>query len=396
MKKNESFSKLLVLDQTRYLPGGYATQGLADLGATVIKVEDTGKGDFCRYDYPTREGKSYYHTALGRNKKSITLDLKSEKGKQIYYELAKKADVIVESFRPGVTKRLGVDYDTIKGMNDRIIYASFSGYGQNNEKSLKALHDINMQAQSGYLSLNGGKTSPLHLCDLASAMICFQGILAALYHREITGKCQYIDVSMFDSFVWWNSMIFGRYDFNDNVQEAQDLEYPAVCYNIYETKDHKKISFGMVEDKFWKQFCTETGMEDLIPAQLQRRQEVPEAFEKMEIFVASKTMDEWNEWLWDKDMCIAPVNDVGQAVELISKDEPEMMTYNDYPVIGKSLQVSIPHHLSELPTDLKSATPPPELGEHNREILESLGYSADDIKKFAETGVTNNRAMMNG
>ena len=165
-RKNE-FSGLTVLDLSRYLPGGYATQVLADMGAEVIKVEDTGRGDFCRHDEPVMQGESYYFTALARNKKSLSVNLKSREGKEIFHKLAAKSDIILESFRPGVTARLGIDYEQIKAVKPDIIYCSLSGYGQLNPNSLKALHDINMQAQSGYLSLNGGKTSPLHLCDLA-------------------------------------------------------------------------------------------------------------------------------------------------------------------------------------------------------------------------------------
>lgn len=199
-RKNE-FSGLTVLDLSRYLPGGYATQVLADMGAEVIKVEDTGRGDFCRHDEPVMQGESYYFTALARNKKSLSVNLKSQEGKEIFHKLAAKSDIILESFRPGVTTRLGIDYEQIKAVKPDIIYCSLSGYGQSNPNSLKALHDINMQAQSGYLSLNGGKTSPLHLCDLASGMVAAQDMLAALYQRSVSGKGNYIDISMFDSFV---------------------------------------------------------------------------------------------------------------------------------------------------------------------------------------------------
>lgn len=142
MKKQNVFSDLLVLDFSRYLPGGYATQPFADWGSKVIKVEDTGQGDFCRHDPPTRHGISYYSTALCRNKQSISLNLKDEEAKEYCIKLASKADIIVESFRPGVTKRLGIDYETIKKQNPKIIYASISAYGQKDPRSQKALHDF--------------------------------------------------------------------------------------------------------------------------------------------------------------------------------------------------------------------------------------------------------------
>jgi crotonobetainyl-CoA:carnitine CoA-transferase CaiB-like acyl-CoA transferase len=389
MKNGSSFSDLVVLDMTRYLPGAYATQLLADLGAEVIKVEDTKKGDFCRYDFPTINGVSYYFTALCRNKKSISLDLKNPAANEAFMKLAATADVVVESFRPGATARLGVDYESIKKINPRVVYCSYSAFGQHDPRSLKALHDLNMQGQTGYLALNGGRTSPIHMCDIASAMVAAQGMLAALFNREHTGEGAYVDVSMFDSFVWWNSMVDSRFHFNGEMLEAQDLEYPAVCYNVYGTKDGAKITFAMVEDKFWRAFCTEAGMEDLIPVQLCRRQEAPEAFEKMERYVASRTLAEWNEWLKDKDICVAPVASKAEAIEDIVRSGTGMMEYCDFPMTGRVLQTNIPHRISNLPVSLDDVTPPPALGQHNLEILLRLGYSRSDVTALAADGAIN-------
>ena len=209
----KAFDNIVVLDMTRYLPGGYSTQVFADLGAEVIKVEDTNRGDFCRHEPPLKNGSSYYFTALGRNKKSLSINLKNNEGLQAFYWLVHEADVVIESFRPGVAKKLKIDYETLHEINPRLIYCSLSSYGQEDPRSLKPLHDLNIQAQSGYLSLNGGNKAPLHLCDLATAMVSCQSLLIALYDREKTNKGRYIDISMFDSFVWWNSMIDSRWFF---------------------------------------------------------------------------------------------------------------------------------------------------------------------------------------
>ena len=207
-----AFNKITVLDFSRYLPGGYATQTLADLGANVIKCEDTGLGDFMRHDFPTKgNGVSYYVNALGRNKKSVSFNLKNQETVEAFHKMAKEADIIVESFRPGVTKELGIDYDTIKEINPRIIYCSISAYGSTDPRSLKPQHDLNMQATAGYLAVNHGSMSPLHLCDLSTGMVVGQALLAALYDREETGKGCYIDTSMFDCFVWWNSLLDSRW-----------------------------------------------------------------------------------------------------------------------------------------------------------------------------------------
>ncbi|MDR0625669.1 MAG: CoA transferase [Bifidobacteriaceae bacterium] len=386
---NQSFRDLLVLDMTRYLPGAYATQILADLGAEVVKIEDTAKGDLCRHDYPFINGVSYYFTALCRNKKSLSLNLKNTDGHEVFMKLAERADIIVESFRPGVTKRLGVDYESIKQVNAKIVYCSYSAFGQDDPRSLKAVHDLNMQGLSGYLSINGGVDAPIHLPDIASAMVAAQGMLAALYDRERTGQGSYVDVSMFDSFVWWNSLVDSRFHFLGEALEAQDLEYPAVCYNVYTTRDGRTLTFAALEEKFWTTFCTEAGVEDLIPVKLCRRHEAPEAFDKMERLVASKTLSEWNEWLADKDICVAPVATKAEAIKRIVDSNAGMMAYRDFPITGRVLQTNIPHRISALPVSLADASPPPPLGQHNLEILERLGYRHRDAVRMAETGAIN-------
>jgi crotonobetainyl-CoA:carnitine CoA-transferase CaiB-like acyl-CoA transferase len=385
--KEKSFAGLKVLDLTRYLPGGYATQVFADLGAEVIKVEEIAKGDFCRGDEPKINEVSYYFAALCRNKKSLTLNLKSEEGLGIFKKLAKESDIIIENYRPGVTKRLGIDYAEIKKINSRIIYCSLSGFGQDDPMSLKAIHDVNLQALSGYLSLNGGKLSPLHLADVATATAAAQGIAIALYHRETTGVGQAVDIPMFDSLVWWLSLLTSRYHFQGNQVSAETIEYPALCYNIYETKDKGLLSFGMVEDKFWKIFCEETGMKDLIPKQFLRRHEDPVAWERMDKLVASKTQAEWMEWLKDKDICIIPVKNMGDAINDILAANTGIMEYVEYPIVGKILQTKLPYRLSEIPLSLQSATPPPVLGQHTGEILERIGFNKKDIDLLVKQGV---------
>ncbi|SFL48053.1 CaiB/BaiF CoA transferase family protein [Pelosinus propionicus] len=382
----KSFAGLKVLDLTRYLPGGYATQVFADLGAEVIKVEEMAKGDFCRGDEPKINNVSYYFAALCRNKKSVTLNLKSEDGLNIFKKLARESDIIIENYRPGVTKRLGIDYAQIKKINPRIIYCSLSAFGQDDPMSLKAIHDVNLQALSGYLSLNGGKLSPLHLADVATATSAAQGIAIALYHRERTGAGQSVDIPMFDSLVWWLSLLTSRYHFQGNQISAETIEYPALCYNIYETRDKGLLSFGMVEDKFWKIFCDSTGMQDLIPKQFLRRHEDPEAWERMDQLVASKTQAEWMDWLKDKDICITPVKKMGDAIKDIVASNTGIMEYVEYPIVGKILQTKLPYRLSEIPISLQSAAHPPALGQDTREILEQLGFDKKEIDLFVKQG----------
>ena len=376
-----------VLDFSRYLPGGYATQTLADLGANVIKVEDTGAGDFMRHDYPTKGGGiSYYVTALGRNKKSISLNLKDPDVVNYFLELAKDADIIVESFRPGVTKKLGIDFDAVKAVNPDIIYCSISGYGSTDPRSLKAQHDLNMQATSGYLSLNGGTTSPLHLCDLSTGMVVGQALLAALYARTQTGEGCYIDTSMFDCFVWWNSLLDSRWCFNDGQCSRDDLEYPSVAYNVYDTKDGGKLALGMVEPKFWQPFCDAIGHPEIKPDGLKRRWEAPESFKVVEEAILGKTTDEWVKWLEDKDFCIAKVNTKTEAVAQICEENPEALAWVEFPEVGRVLQTGLPHHLSNIPVKIEDFTAVSPLGADTIEVLTAAGVSADELARLKEKG----------
>jgi crotonobetainyl-CoA:carnitine CoA-transferase CaiB-like acyl-CoA transferase len=362
---------------------------LADLGAEVIKVEDTGLGDFCRHDYPFINGVSHYFTALCRNKKSLSVNLKHPDGKAAFMKLAAKADVVVESFRPGATARLGVDYEAVKAVNPTVVYCSYSAFGQKDPRSQKAIHDLNMAGMSGFLAVNGAQLSPIPLPDMASSMVAAQGMLAALYNRALTGEGAYVDVSMFDSFVWWNSMLDSRFHFNGGVLEREDLEYPAVAYNIYETADSGRLTFASLEEKFWTAFCQAVGAADLRPVKLKRRHEAPWAFEKMERIVASKTLAEWREWLADKDICVAPVLSKAEAIAEIVDSGTGMMAYCDFPETGRVLQTNIPHRISSLPASLTAVAPPPALGQHNLELLLGLGYTREQVDRMAEDGAIN-------
>lgn len=384
-----AFNKITVLDFSRYLPGGYATQVLADMGANVIKVEDTGLGDFMRHDFPTKGGGvSYYVNALGRNKKSVSFNLKNTEVVEAFKKMAAEADIIVESFRPGVTKKLGIDYDTIKAINPGIIYCSISAYGATDPRSLKPMHDLNMQATAGYLAVNHGSMSPLHLCDLSTAMVVGQALLAALIERAESGEGCYIDTSMFDCFVWWNSLLDSRWSFNDGECKRTDLEYPSVAYNVYATKDGGRYSLGMVEDKFWKQFCEAMDCPELIGKGLDREWENPEAFEKVRQIMLSKTTAEWDEYFSDKDMCVGRVNTKTEAVAQLVVENPEALAYVDFPRVGRVLQTGLPHHLSSIPTPISEFKAVSDLGEDTAAELKKIGMDDETIERLhAEGGI---------
>lgn len=384
------FNNITVLDFSRYLPGGYATQTLADLGANVIKVEDTGLGDFMRHDFPTMGGGvSYYINALGRNKKSVSFNLKNPEVVEAFKKMAAKADIIIESFRPGVTKKLGVDYETIKEINPGIIYCSISGYGSTDPRSLRPQHDLNMQAAAGYLAVNHGSMSPLHLVDLSTGMVVGQALLAALIEREATGEGCYIDTSMFDCFVWWNSLLDSRWCFNGGIERRVDLEYPSLAYNVYETKDGLRYTLGMVEDKFWVNFCDAFGLEEMKGHGLDREWEAPEMFDQIRELMKTKTRDEWDEWFdlpENTNMCGHRVNTKTEAVAQICKENPEALAYVEYPRVGRVLQTGLPHHLSNIPTPISEYKPVSDLGADTVDELKKIGMDDETIARLHEEG----------
>jgi crotonobetainyl-CoA:carnitine CoA-transferase CaiB-like acyl-CoA transferase len=384
--KGNYFSGLRILDHTRYLLGGYTTQVFADLGAEIIKIEDTGSGDLCRTEEPLRNGVSHYFSALNRNKKSVTLNLKSPAAKDAYFRLVKTADVVIENFRPGVTKRLGIDYEAEKAVKPDIIHCGMSSFGQNDPRSLKALHDINFQALSGYLALNGGRISPVHFVDVSTGMAAAQSVLAALLQREHSGEGAFCDVKMFDSFVWWNSLIDARYDFYGGDVSSETLDFPALSYNVYRTADGGGISIAMLEEKFWVSFLQAVGREDLIPYKRCRRHEAAEAFAEMEKIFAGRTTEEWKTFLADKDVCAMPILSKKEAIEQIVSSDTGPISYLDFPGMGKTLQTRIPVSVSTVPVCFEDSTACPAPGSHNFPILKSLGYTYEEVRAMADSG----------
>lgn len=381
------FEDLVVLDLSRYLLGAYTSLYFADLGARVIKVEDTKTGDYCRQEHPQQNGESYYHYALDRNKESISLNLKDPDSKNAFYELVKKADIVIENYRPGVTKRLGIDYETLNEINPGIIYCSFSAYGQNDPKSLKPLHDINIVAETGFYDLNEGNVALLPPADFAAAMVGLQGTLTALFARQTTHKGYHVDASMYHSLVWWNAMLDGRWFFYGKDFPSTRREYPAIGYNVYHTKDGRGLAFGFYEYNFWNDFCTDIGREDLFDILKQTPTENPEGYAQVEALVAEKSYDEWLEWLSTRDHCISPALNKTEAVAKAIEEAPELMNYVTFERMGTVLQTNTPHVIGEIYSSLKDAKEPELLGESTKKILGELGYTTEFIDELTERGV---------
>lgn len=383
---NQPFDGMLVLDLSRYLLGAYASLYMADFGARVIKVEDTKVGDYCRQEEPMMNGQSYYHYALNRNKESVSFNLKDPDVLEAFYDLVRKADVVIENYRPGVARRLHIDYDTLKQINPGIVYLSFSAYGQEDERSLLPLHDINIVAQTGFYDLNEGHIALLPPADFASAMVAIQGVLTALVQRQSTDEGAWVDVSMYDSLVWWNAMLDSRWSFFSHDFPSTKREYPSIGYNIYDTKDGRKMVFGFYEANFWNNFCDDMGHPELHDTLKSTPQEDPDSFECVTNIVASKTLYEWEEWLAHNNHPITPIYNKTEAVEYAIETKPELLNYVDFPRMGKTLQTNTPHKIGNVRPSLRDAHEPEMLGESTERVLLELGMNAAKVSSLKAKG----------
>ncbi len=274
-----------VLDLTRLLPGPFCTMMLADYGADVLRVEDTGAGDYLRFwppyygdDADNASGtRSAAYLALNRGKRAIRLDLKKEEGKDLLMRLVDSHDILVESFRPGVMDRLGLGYETLRERNPALIYCAISGYGQDGDNRDRAGHDMNYLGLAGMLGLTGRKGGPPvqaagQIADLGGgALMALFGIMAAIHERSRSGEGQFLDVSMTDGALSWLSILAAAYFCDDDVPRRgdPDLSGGRVCYFVYETSDGRWMSLGALEPKFWREWCVGVDREDLIDRQLE-------------------------------------------------------------------------------------------------------------------------------
>jgi crotonobetainyl-CoA:carnitine CoA-transferase CaiB-like acyl-CoA transferase len=368
-----------ILDSAHQYPGPYCSMLLGDLGAEVIKVEQPGTGD------PARQNPGFFK-GINRSKKSITLNLKKPSAREIMLRLVKAADVFTEGFRPGVVKRLGVDYETLKAVNPGLIYCSISGYGQDGPYRDLPGHDLNYMAMAGMLDSirdkDGNHISPgVAIGDLSSGMFAVIGIMAALMARGHTGKGQYIDVSMFDGLLSWMSIRFGLLFHNGSSGRSYD---PG--YGVFKAGDGQPFTLGIAhEDWFWDRLCRATGLEDLVGIKGgERHRQKKELVGKLQAVFFQKTREEWMNILVEADVPVAPVKTPEQVL-----DDPQvlfrkMIRAIDLPSGGSIQQVAFPVRLSETPAVIQS--PPPELGEHTEEVLLKAGFSKEDIDRFRQEG----------
>ncbi|MGQ9647904.1 MAG: CaiB/BaiF CoA transferase family protein [Thermodesulfobacteriota bacterium] len=379
-----------MLDLSRLLPGPYCSLLLADLGMEVVKIEDLEMGDYMRKMGPVRKEDSAYFLALNRNKKSMTLNLKRKEGKEIFFKLINTYDIILESFRPGVMERLGLGYQDLKKANPGIILCSLSGYGQEGPYRERSGHDINYIGLGGVLDLMGRKDDPpvipgVQIADLgAGGMMSAIAILAAIIHRENTGKGEYLDVSMLDGVISWLSITAGKYFQDGELPKRGEMHLTGrfACYHVYETKDGRYLSLGALEPKFWKNFCEAIARKDLIAKQYLEGEERTRLIQEVQKIFRTKTQKEWVDLFKNADACCEPILNLEEVFHHPHILHRQMVREMDHPTEGKFWAVGNPIKSSQYPFDLRN--PPPRYGEHTREVLKTVGYSEKEIQYFKE------------
>lgn len=388
---------LKILDFSTLLPGPYATLMLGDLGADIIKISSPDKADIVA-DYPPYiEGTklSANQAWLGRNKRNLFLNLKTEKGVEIIKKLIMEYDIIVEQFRPGVMERLGLGYEDLKKINPKIIYCSLTGYGQTGPMKNSAGHDINYLARSGNMNYSEReKTGPvltnMQIADIGvGSLHSVIGILTAVYHRTMTGKGQYIDISMFDGLLPFNAMEGAAFLVNGVEPEREKTRLNGgSAYDFYETKDHRYLSVGSLEPKFWKNFCECIELPELIKETVMPH-DINSLKEKIRKRILEKDLKEWNEIFKGKDVCVEPVQTMREAM-LEDSHVKARNLIADVKVAGENertvKQMTTPIKLSESPIEYKETGYP--LGYHTEEILKEIGYTLEEIEKLEKEKVT--------
>jgi len=373
-----------VIDLSLLFPGPYCSRILSDFGAEVIKVERPGGGDWSRYVPPLDldSGESLLFRALNRGKKSLTLNLKSDQGRAILLRLVETADVLLESFRPGVMERLGLGYETLSRAAPHLVYCSLSGYGHEGAYRDRAGHDLNYEGLTGLLDLTGPRQGPPSLpgapvADLSGAMWAAVGILMALLEKEQTGQGQRVDSSLLGGALSCLTLPVTRYQGGQPLQRgASDLNGGLVCYNVYESKDGGYMTLAALEPEFWLVFCRAIGREDLAGDQFAPAIPGEPVYEDLCAVFRDRTRQEWSEALAGVDACCEPVYDIGEALSSAPVQALNMLAPEG---------LRPPVRLSA--REAGATAPAPTLSQHTEILLAGLGYDASEIDELRGRGV---------
>ncbi|MBV9193284.1 MAG: CoA transferase [Solirubrobacterales bacterium] len=387
---------LIVLDLTRLLPGGFCSLLLSDFGAEVVKVEDTGSGDYIRWSPPHYEGADAtaggaLFLALNRGKRSIRVDLKTRSGREVLLALASQADVLLESFRPGVLDRLGVGYERLREANPRLVYCAITGYGQDGPAKDRPGHDMNYLAVNGLLGLTGATDGPPvqaagQIADLGGgALMAALGVLIALRERERSGQGQVVDCSMFDGSLAWLALVAAETLATSRTPRRGLLPLAGglTCYRPYACQDGY-VTLGALEPKFWSAFCRGVRREDL----LEHAFDPPgsPAHAAVEEIFRGRTRAQWQSFAVEHDTCLEPVLDLEEALASDLVRAREMVTTLTQPGAERPVRLlGVPIKLSRTPGD-PARGPGPALGEHTDEVLAAAGFTPEQIAKLHADG----------
>ncbi|MBJ26424.1 MAG: CoA transferase [Alphaproteobacteria bacterium] len=373
-----------VLDLSRFLPGPHLAMMMSDHGADVIKVEDIIYGDPTRNIGPKEGGVSVYFRNTNRGKRSLAINLKNEEGRRIFIELAKTADVILETFRPGVVDRLGIGYSTIRTVAPQVVYCSISAFGQSGSYKDSPAHDLSVNALSGVLSMSknedGEPSIPcLPPSDLAGSLMALSGILMALFRRQETGKGDYLDMSMYDAVFSWTPHIIGKVFSEDKAPDpsTERTQGGSAFYGVYQTADKKWITLGGSEIKFVENFLIAMDRQDLIscgklPPGCQQK---PLKKYLKETFM-TKTQKEWINWFQGKDICFAPVFNMKEAMDIPQLNDREMIIQDN----DGNRQLGVPIKFEDEPASPSMHAP--RLGENTADILREIGYNKNFVAEM--------------
>ena len=386
-----------VVDLTRILAGPYCTMMLGDMGAEIIKVENPDGGDDTRgWGPPFLNGVSTYFISINRNKKSLTLNLKAERGKELLRDLIRKSDIMVENFRPGALDKLGFSWEEIHRINPAMIFASLSGFGQTGPRKNEPGFDVVIQGEGGIMSITGEPDGPPNkfgasVADITAGMLAAQGILLSLYHREKTGVGQMVDVGMLDGQVALLTYHANGYFATGKLPPRRGNKHPSITpYETYSCKDGY-FNLGVGNDNLWRKFCDAMGLGEIKedPKFAVNKDRVDNRLELQEILdalFAEKTVEETLDALRGAGIPCGPINNLAQVLSEPQVLAREMVVDVDVPVAGPTKVTGVPIKLSKTPGSVR--TPPPTLGQHTEEVLESvLGMDEAQRNALRQEGV---------
>jgi crotonobetainyl-CoA:carnitine CoA-transferase CaiB-like acyl-CoA transferase len=376
-------SGVRVVELSLFLPGPHLTMMMADHGADVIKVEPYEGGEPNRHIGPKQAGETVYFRNTHRGKRSLRLNLKHPEGREILMRLAERADVLVESFRPGVVDRLGVGYAAVSARAPQIVYCSISGFGQNGAYRDRPAHDLAVESLAGVVSVNlDHEDRPaipgVPAADMAASLMALSGILMALLKQRATGQGDFLDIAMHDSLLAWTANVLGPVFAEQRapVPKAERTWGGNAFYNLYETKDGGWLALGGSEHKFAENFLAKAGRSDLAPYARKQPGEQGSLIAYLRQLMKEKTLAEWLAWLDGVDVAYAPVRSLKEAIDDPATRTRGMLLLDEH---GRQ-HLGVPIKFTREPAEPHLRAP--GFGEHSNEIVKSLGYSDADVERL--------------